>query len=78
MSSYNFWYAWLTLTGVTNLMSGLLPHVQCGYTETSIAYACPHWPSANNDPRHHMAIFGSHNIYDKLCIKVNHLIKYLK
>ena len=25
------------------------------YTETSIVYACPHWPSANYDPRHHMA-----------------------
>ena len=42
----------ITIYGVTSLMSGLLPHVQCGYTETSVVYACPHWPSANNDSRH--------------------------
>ena len=39
----------------TSLISGLLPPGQCGYTDTNIVYACPHWPSANNDPRHHMA-----------------------
>ena len=33
----------ITIYGVTSLMSGLLPHVQCGYTETSVVYACPHW-----------------------------------
>ena len=32
----------ITIYGVTNLMSGLMPHVQCGYTETSVVYACPH------------------------------------
>ena len=45
----------ITIYGVTSLMSGLMPHVQCGYTETSVVYACPHWPSANNDSRHRMA-----------------------
>ena len=50
-------------------MSGLLPHVQCEYTETSIVYACPHWASANNDPSHH---------HRRLCRVKNMLAMYLK
>ena len=50
-------------------MSGLLPHVQCGYTETSIVYACPHWPSASNDPRHHMAT--RYNEIEIKCLRLN-------
>ena len=40
---------------IIHLMFGLSPFAQCRYTQINNVFACPHWPSANNDPKHHMA-----------------------